>query len=625
MDGHGGRCINILASEALQQIAGFVQQHPQEIITVLIGRNGNDLTADQVTAFQQMAASILVNPATGQSYIYNDQVACGLVQGDWDGSSCDTPLTSASPQNVTPDQLWSTPARILLLEGDPAVAGPAIGSWIDSNIEDQGGYNYPSSGTSDPEYELFWLDHGTPDGHPGLYPEHPAYANWTSDPKMLYLSASLTPYGKPASVLGGLSPISESSAFNPLLTAVIENNVSQDEMNLYAPDLKPSELNWQPYVVNVVELDNISYGGTAAAVIAINDQQWPALNAGPNGVSELASGGGFTYKLEQGTLPGSDPELDVWNDNGQGWSQVVLLGSYAQTGVRVAVDPMGHPWVVSSAGVISRQVSTSNWTTVGGLQATDIGIGANGRVWAIGPGNVPYLYNSSAASSSWTAYPGVAATHIAVDNNGSPWILTSAGFIYELPAGSPAPAPGQNAAWKQIPASFAANALAIGPGNAVWALGPQVYQLNGANWITYKNGGVALSVDYAGTPWVADGLGRLFKGKLRGVLPDPLSLEVVAAPPVSIGRGLWMSTVTVTNTSTTTLSGPFDVVPVALTNGTNAVQVINATGHFHGQPYVALPDSSLPAGATSSIVFAFRSTAFAITPYFAPKVFLGTE
>ena len=624
MDGHSARCINILVSDALTQIGTFLQNHPQEIITLLMVQNGNKLTADQIAAFQQMVAQILVNPATGQSYIYNDQVACTLGGGEWQGNGpCDDPLAPISPQNVTPNQLWSTPARVILLQTDSSLAGPLIGSWLDANVEVQGGYNDASGGTSNPEYEVFWLDHGTPAGAPGLYPTHPAYANWTSDPKMLYLSACLTPFGSPSSILGGVSPIYESDVFNPLLTQVIQNTVTSTEQQIYAPDLSPSDLNWLPYVVNVVELDNITVGGTAAAVIAINDQQWPALNSGPNGTSELASGGGFTYKLESATLPGSDPELDVWNDNGQGWSQVTRLGSFAQTGARVAVDPTGNPWVVSSSGVISRQLSPSNWTTVSGLQATDIGIGSNGTVWAIGPANVPYLYNSTA--QTWTPYAGVAASHIAVDNSGNPWVVTTAGVIYNLPAGSSAPPAGQNAAWQSISAPFAPSAIAIGPGNAVWALGPNVYQYNGSGWTEYKNGGVALSVDYAGSPWVADGLGRLFKGKLRGVLPDPLSLETVASQPTNLGRGLWTSTVTVTNTSTTALSGPFYLVPVALTNGTgNKVPVLNATGQFHGFPYVALPDSTLQPGESTLVALAFHSAA--PTPiYFDPKVFLGTK
>jgi hypothetical protein len=80
--------------------------------------------------------------------------------------------------------------------------------------------------------------------------------------------------------------------------------------------------------------------------------------------------------------------------------------------------------------------------------------------------------------------------------------------------------------------------------------------------------------------------------------------------------------VTVVNTSTAALSGPLDRVPVALTNGTgNQVPVVNASGQFHGFPYMALLNSALQPESTS-VVLEFGSVAS--TPiYFAPKVFLA--
>ncbi len=626
MFGHSNRCINILVYDALAQISAFLQAHPQEIITLRMGKGGDSVTAAQIAAFQQRVVQILTNPATGQSYVYNDQVACKLGGGEVQSDgTCDDPLAPISPQNVTPNQLWSTSARVVLLESDGPFVGPLLGSWYDSNIEAQGGYYDPTGGTSNPEIELQWLEVGTPDGHPALFGDHPAYANWTSDPKMLYLSASMTPGGagnftqggqtlSATGIFVGVSPVYQAESFNPILTGVIENNLGGYDKDVLLADLGPTQENWTPYDVNVVEMDNIACCGTAAAVIGINDQQWPALNAGVNGISELASGGGSTYKLETATLPGNDPELDKWSDAAQSWSQVTLLGYYAQTGVRVAVDPAGNPWVISSSGQISRQISVGNWTNVGSLSATDIGIGAQGSVWAIGQDHLVYLYNP--AAGQWAQYPGVTASRIAVNNNGQPWVVTSAGTICQY-----------TGTWTNISAPFTASTLAVGPSNAVWALGAldrSVWKYNGSGWDQYKNRGVALSVDYAGSPWVADTLGQLFKGKFRDILPDPLPLATNAFPAIRIRSGVSFAAVLVTNTTKAVQSGPFFLVPVALTNG---VSLKNSAGTFHGLPYVVVPvggAGSLQPGESTLVTLTFNNPSNG-SVYFDPIVFLGNE
>lgn len=50
--------------------------------------------------------------------------------------------------------------------------------------------------------------------------------------------------------------------------------------------------------------------------------------------------------------------------------------------MRVEVDPQGRPWVVNAGGERLRFVRGS-WQRLPGL-LRDIGIGANGAVWAVG-------------------------------------------------------------------------------------------------------------------------------------------------------------------------------------------------------------------------------------------------
>jgi radical SAM protein with 4Fe4S-binding SPASM domain len=61
-------------------------------------------------------------------------------------------------------------------------------------------------------------------------------------------------------------------------------------------------------------------------------------------------------------------------------------GNWARTsraGVRLAVDPKGFPWVVNASNGLSRLTRDRGWQDLPG-RATDIAIGGDGSVWAIG-------------------------------------------------------------------------------------------------------------------------------------------------------------------------------------------------------------------------------------------------
>jgi hypothetical protein len=125
----------------------------------------------------------------------------------------------------------------------------------------------------------------------------------------------------------------------------------------------------------------------------------------------------------------SDFGVFRFNDFGAGWSP--LDGG----GVRIAVDPTGHPWMVNSVGEIYQHTNSGwrNITDISGGRARDIGVGGDGTVWVIGTDNVPGGGTPFQWTGSiWKDVAGGGATQISVDPSGLPWIVNSDGAIFHL-------------------------------------------------------------------------------------------------------------------------------------------------------------------------------------------------
>jgi hypothetical protein len=84
-------------------------------------------------------------------------------------------------------------------------------------------------------------------------------------------------------------------------------------------------------------------------------------------------GGADVWSFSNTTVSGGYFTIQRWT--GSTWTSV------SGAAVRIAVDPVGKPWVVNSQNIYGW--SGSSWIAVPGA-ATDVGIGANGDVWAIG-------------------------------------------------------------------------------------------------------------------------------------------------------------------------------------------------------------------------------------------------
>jgi uncharacterized repeat protein (TIGR01451 family) len=91
---------------------------------------------------------------------------------------------------------------------------------------------------------------------------------------------------------------------------------------------------------------------------------------------------------------------------------------------------------------------------------------------------------------------------------------------------------------------------------------------------------------------------------------DPI---VTLSPEVSVtqtgfarnrGTGLWSARMTVTNTGTTSISGPIQVV---LTNLSSNATMTNKTGTFNGSPYITVSAGALAAGKSVSVTITFTN------------------
>ena len=129
------------------------------------------------------------------------------------------------------------------------------------------------------------------------------------------------------------------------------------------------------------------------------------------------------------------------------------LESFPGQLARLAVDPDGHPWGISTLGRIFRHDGT-RWAQVRGT-ASDIGIGADGTV--IVADNTGVLYRLNAAGSAFGRIPG-SGILVAVDPDGHPWTVGADGDVRRC-AASPCTRLGRKAI-----------SIAVGPDRSVYVV-----------------------------------------------------------------------------------------------------------------------------------------------------------
>lgn len=140
---------------------------------------------------------------------------------------------------------------------------------------------------------------------------------------------------------------------------------------------------------------------------------------------------------------------------------------------------------------------------------SDVGIGANGSVWAIGPNGVDLVGGSGLATGLFGTFTSPAPTNtsksrIAVGADGSPWIVDDNYNIYHLNL--------QTGLWTHLPGL--AVDIAVTSDGTTWVTGTLltggghfIYFWNGSSWIQVSPGSgdyIAGGPNDGGQPWVTN-------------------------------------------------------------------------------------------------------------------------
>lgn len=129
-------------------------------------------------------------------------------------------------------------------------------------------------------------------------------------------------------------------------------------------------------------------------------------------------------------VPPDNVEVYRWNAGTSVWDKV------DGSGVRIAVDPTGRPWIVNRSGEIYRRKANNTtagidqWEKMPGT-GSDIGIGADGTVWLVESGlwvdnHDIFVWNGS----DWSATGG-SGMRISAGPDGTPWMVNVDGDIYK--------------------------------------------------------------------------------------------------------------------------------------------------------------------------------------------------
>jgi hypothetical protein len=184
---------------------------------------------------------------------------------------------------------------------------------------------------------------------------------------------------------------------------------------------------------------------------------------------------------------------------------------------RVAIDPKGNPWAVGKNNAILRLVA-AKWQPMPG-QAFDLGIGADGTVYAVGLSNTLFRWNGS----SWGQGFGSDAAQVAVDPQGNPWTVGKTGQIARYVAGKKEVLPGT------------ALDIAVASNGTVLVIGTdarRIWRWTGKDWVTVGEVPQAARIAAApnGAAWIATQTGAILRGAAN---PNSIPNTVVAPTPTT--------------------------------------------------------------------------------------------
>lgn len=234
----------------------------------------------------------------------------------------------------------------------------------------------------------------------------------------------------------------------------------------------------------------------ALAQVRVN---WTRL---PGAARDIGCGGGQVFVIGTDAL-GGGYGIFRWNGRtiGEVWDRMPGAAT------NIAVDSGGAPWVVNDRGGIFRWTG-SDWTQLPGA-ATDIGA-AGGEVYVVGTNRVNGgygIFRWNGRRQSWESIPG-GAVRVAVHRSGQPWVVNDQGQIFSR----------SNGVWNRL--SGAARDIGCG-GGEIYVIGVDpvgggfgIHRHAGRGagaWVAVQGGGVRISVDDGGRPWVVNDEGGIFR------------------------------------------------------------------------------------------------------------------
>lgn len=173
------------------------------------------------------------------------------------------------------------------------------------------------------------------------------------------------------------------------------------------------------------------------------------------------------------------------------WAEMALLDSDGGAAGLFEIQKFGVHAAVVTNNLLGIDTQPQ-WQRLPG-NAADIGVGADGSVWAIGTderGGGYGIYHW--LGSSWQRVDG-GALRIDVDPDGIPWIVNDSHSIYRR----------QDGAWQRMGGN--ARDIGIGADGSVWVTsGGGTYLYVEGEWVGVRGSGVRIDVDPNGIPWVID-------------------------------------------------------------------------------------------------------------------------
>jgi len=181
------------------------------------------------------------------------------------------------------------------------------------------------------------------------------------------------------------------------------------------------------------------------------------------------------------------------------------------------------PIVIEGDAVVFEAANASGWAKMEG-NATDVAIGSDGTIYAIGVTKVPggfEIFKRAKTDKRWSKVKG-AGTRIAVMDTQA-WIINSAGNIFSL----------SGSKWARVPGP-AAQDIGASP-KGVWIIGKdeKIYQRVGNDWTPVSGAAQRIDIDQDGRPWVVSKQGDIYvhDNTLKWVKQPGSAVDVAADIP----------------------------------------------------------------------------------------------